>query len=191
MRKRKVNELKSCEGVKDYYYITEDGRLLSYAWGYELVKKPNHNHKGYELINLATEGNRPKTRQIHRLVALAFIDNPENKEQVNHINGIKTDNKVENLEWVTNQENMTHAWEIGLRDGSWSKGSNNYQWSGDHKNCRAVVQKDLEGNIVSTFKSIAIASRETGLNVNGIGKACRKEKKTNIYRDFIWEFKDN
>ena len=192
MRKRKVNELKSCEGVKDYYYITDDGRLLSYSRGYEITIKPSLNHKGYELVGMVTEKGLPtKTRQIHRLVALAFIGNPENKEQVNHINGVKTDNRVENLEWVTNQENMTHAWETGLRDGSWAKGANNYQWSGNHKNCKSVIQKDLEGNIVNTFKSIAMASRETGLGVSGIGKSCRKENKTNIYKGFTWEFKDN
>lgn len=69
---------------------------------------------GYKTINLSFTGTN-KTVQVHRLIALAFIPNPENKACVNHKNGIKTDNSICNLEWATHSENNSHAYKIGLR----------------------------------------------------------------------------
>ena len=69
---------------------------------------------GYPFVRM-TINNKTKNFKIHRLIAQAFIPNPENKPQVNHINGIKTDNRVENLEWCTHSENMRHALDTKLR----------------------------------------------------------------------------
>lgn len=67
---------------------------------------------GYHSLTLCNKG-KMKISQVHRLVAFAFIPNPENKKEVNHINCVKTDNRLENLEWVTPSENILH----GLRNG--------------------------------------------------------------------------
>lgn len=73
----------------------------------EAIKKPWISKKGYYRIQLRKKG-VIKAFQLHRLVAQAFIENTMNKDTVNHINGIKADNRVENLEWLTNHENIIH-----------------------------------------------------------------------------------
>ena len=77
------------------------------------ILKPIKDKDGYLKVNLYILGNR-RTYTIHRLVAQAFIPNPDNKPQVNHINGSKTDNRVINLEWNTCKENINHAISSGL-----------------------------------------------------------------------------
>jgi hypothetical protein len=97
------------------YQVSNLGRVKSLKHGKERILKPRRTSTGYLQTELFIKGNR-KIWALHRLVALAFIDNPENKPQVNHIDGNKLNNHIDNLEWATAKENMQHAWDTGLFD---------------------------------------------------------------------------
>lgn len=95
-----------------HYYIYSDGRIFSKRTN-QFLKTPL-DRGGYVKVTLTYNGKRVY-KTVHRLVAETFIPNPENKPQINHINGIKTDNRAENLEWCTVEENEIHAMRNGLK----------------------------------------------------------------------------
>jgi predicted glycosyltransferase involved in capsule biosynthesis len=94
------------------YSITKEGNIINNKKNREL--KLILGNMGYYQVSLSNKG-KIKNFNIHRLLAVAFLDNIENKKSINHINGIKTDNRIENLEWVTAGENNQHAYNIGLK----------------------------------------------------------------------------
>jgi hypothetical protein len=94
------------------YEIHIDGKVFSLKRNKFL--KVSQNIKGYYKVDICNNGIKAK-KLIHRLLAEAFIPNPFNKLQVNHINGIKTDNRIENLEWCTSSENQIHAYKLKLK----------------------------------------------------------------------------
>ena len=130
---------------KPNYYVSSLGRYknktqivdVKYSSGYKRVSICSVNYL------------------LHRLVAFTFIPNPENKAQVNHIDGNKLNNSVDNLEWVTNQENQIHKVQTGL-------------YKGTHK----IIQYDQNMNIISKFNSIVEASRLLGVSASCISSNC-------------------
>ena len=97
------------------YFVTEHGDVFSNKSGGIKKMKPQNHKDGYLMIGV-WNNNQRKGIYVHRLVAQIFIPNPDSKPEVNHKNGIKNDNRVENLEWVTNKENVDHAILNGLNN---------------------------------------------------------------------------
>lgn len=101
------------------YLVSNLGRVKSLKNGKEKILSPFKASNGYLRVSLSIDG-KQKNFAVHRLVAMAFIPNPKNKSQVNHIDGDKLNNCVENLEWVSSKENMRHAFRTGL-NGFWCR----------------------------------------------------------------------
>lgn len=115
---------------------------------------------GYYLVTLVNQGKR-SNKHIHRLLATHFIPNPFNKPQVNHIDGNKQNNALSNLEWVTSQENSRHAVDMGLCDDRRQKQE------------VAILQYDLDDNLVAEHVSLHEAGRTTGIAWQNISKVVR------------------
>lgn len=112
--------MKQIPFAKDYY-LGEDGNIYSCKRGWNKRKlNPNVDHRagGYYRLKIIMDDGNKMSMFIHRLVALTYLPNPENKEEVNHIDGNKLNNKLSNLEWVTKKENMLHAHKLKLRDNT-------------------------------------------------------------------------
>lgn len=155
--------MKQIKGLEDYL-ITLDGRVFSLKTMRFLknITRPN----GYVYVKI---GN--KTYMAHRLVALTYIPNPENKPQVNHIDGVKTNNKLFNLEWNTQSENIKHSFDIGLR-----KISDALRESG-----RIAAEKFGSKNGY-VFKKIVLDT-ETGIFYEGANEAANT---INVSAKYLW-----
>lgn len=157
-----MNEIyKDIAGFEDKYEVSSLGNVRNKITG-RLLKPFSDGRKGYLQVSLCKD-NQKHYFKIHRLVALAFLPNPNNYPQVNHIDEDKSNNSVENLEWCTNQYNV------------------------DYSISKPVNQFSLDGRLLNTYKSTQEASRQTGVNQQSISECCLG-KRYKTTGGFIWKY---
>jgi hypothetical protein len=140
------------------------------------------NH-GYYQVNLCVNGTQ-KTVNVHRLVAKAFIPNPENKPEVNHKDGVKTNCTVFNLEWNTCSENNQHAYDTGLRQSTWTD-----KFGADAPRSKPVIQLDKIGNVLNRFTCAREAERKTSVRYQHISSCCVGKRLS--AGGYVWKFDNN
>lgn len=162
--------------IKDFpgYYVTDTGDVYSRDYNHTgRIKKLTllMSNRGYLQIYLYKFGKK-YNKQVHRLVAEAFIPTSLNKPEVNHKNGIKTDNRAENLEWTSRSENEKHKYKVlGY------KGTMHGKTGKDNKKSKTIFQMK-DNKIIATFYGSYDAQRKTGIDHSGISACCLGKQKT-------------
>ena len=202
-----VEEWKDIEGYEGLYQVSSFGRVKSMnrfikrksKFGVSFNKLCNARilsqtilKSGYLKLSIYCDG-IPKTTTVHILVAKAFINNKDNKPEVNHLFGIKTDNRFVRLEWATSSENAQHKVDMGLWIPPWTgiTGKN-------HHSSKPVSQFDKQGNLIKKWDSVTEAAVGIGVNIRttwisacclGIEKKVKgKWYKVKYAYGFIWKY---
>lgn len=175
---------KDIEGYEGIYQVSSFGRVISMPrkvnnrWGYFISKqkniKPRISKCGYGFVALY-KNNKRKDVRIHRLVANAFLNNLNCYPIINHKDGNKMNNNVENLEWCSYSQNTNHAIENNLI--RFYKGSQN-------KKARKIAQCDLNGNVVKVWFGVRDVARQTGYSYGNIDQCIRNKRKTAY--GYVW-----
>lgn len=182
-----MEEWKAVEGTNGRYEVSNTGKVRSLICSdCGLIKelKPTMDNKGYLRVGLWGNGKRNQAK-VHRLVAIAFIPNPENKPEVNHLDGNKTNNNVSNLQWATASENTLHAYKSGLKEKTRESCRKMGLTIGRfmlaesrEKRKTPVIAIRISDNFKMEFSSQADASAATGVPQPNIHKVMNGQRRT-------------
>jgi hypothetical protein len=128
------------------YAVSNRGNVMNLKT--KQVLKPAPNHRGYPQVSLMINGLK-KSFRVHRLVAATYLPNPLNLTQVNHKDGVKTNNNLQNLEWVTSSENMKHSFSIGIHDQRGVKNNSAKLTEAQVKEIKTLLQKKVKHRILA------------------------------------------
>ena len=168
---------KPIAGYEGLYEVSNLGRVKSLKYGKEKILKPGRTHKGYLHVNLCKDG-KAKHSNVHRLVAEAFIPNPNNLQTINHKDENKLNNAADNLEWMSLKDNCNY----GTRNKRVAEAQIN-----DPKKSNQVQMFDKQtGELLATFPSTHEAERITGIAHQSISKCCNGKKKS--AGGYIWRY---
>jgi len=174
------------EGFGEGYMASTEGRIKRLRreivrnngmWVFEEAVMKTSNLKGYRACELIMPDiNKKSSRKfmVHRIIATAFLPNPENKPCVNHINGIKSDNRKENLEWCTNSENIWHAWNVTKK------------MKPNLKDEKRIIQIAKDGQVIKTWDSATKAALGLNLSQGNISSVARGERA--YCGNFKWKY---
>lgn len=165
---------------------------VSNTWELKSIRKwkilsPRYHKQWYLLVNLY-KNKQCKTCKIHRIVAITFIKNKDSLPQVNHIDWIKDNNDVSNLEWCNAKTNTRHAFVKWLCNNNHFITNNPSKWKfwKDSKHSVSIIQSSLNGQYIATWDSMADAYRTLWILVESIGACCRWKTKTAWW--FTWKY---
>lgn len=161
---------KDCKGYEGRYQVSSKGRV--YSCINDKIMKQQLNCHGYYGVILYNKYGKAKRESVHRLVALAFIENPEHFPLVNHKDENRTNNNVDNLEWATHKYNSNYG--TAQERHSINRG-------------KKVFQYDLDMNLINTFNSVRRAEEYTHHDRKGITISCKTKES---YANFYWRYEE-
>lgn len=154
------------------YLVCDKGYIINTKTGH--TQRGSKKKTGYYEVYYRDESGKEHYKSIHRLVALYFIPNPENKSEVNHIDGDKSNNKASNLEWIDRNGNLKHAYETGLRD--------------QDVTARPVIATNINTGEETEFTSIYKAARFFGISQGNICMCCKGLRP--YANGYYWRYKE-